>query len=81
MKFDFENLNENIYTGDTQDWVNMLSDFSELTEEIIFMFRNPVMFSENDRYDLLENFRKVCKCFANDNRATGTLMKDLDING
>ena len=73
MKIDFENLSETIYTGDTQDWVNMLSDFSELTEEVIFMF------NENERYELIEQFRQVCKCFANDNRATGTLMKDLDI--
>ena len=79
MKIDFENLSENIYTGDTQDWVNMLSDFSELTEEVIFMFNNPVMFKENEQYELIEQFRQVCKCFANDNRATGTLMKDLDI--
>lgn len=80
MKVDFDNLRHTIYTGDTQDWVNILSDFSELTEEIIFMLRNPVMFTENDRYDLIEQFRQVCKCFSNDNRATGTLMKDLDIN-
>lgn len=80
MKIDFKNLSENIYTGDTQDWVNMLSDFSELTEEIIFMFNNPVMFNENEKYELIEQFRQVCKCFANDNRATGTLMKDLDLN-
>ena len=79
MKIDFESLSENIYTGDTQDWVNMLSDFSELTEEIIFMLKNPVMFSENERYDLFENFSKTCSIFANDTRATGTLMKILDI--
>ena len=79
MKIDFENLSENIYTGDIQDWVNMLSDFSELTEEVIFMFNNPVMFNNIERYELIEQFRQVCKCFANDNRATGTLMKNLDI--
>ena len=80
MKIDFDNLSENIHAGDTQDWANILSDFSELTEEIIFMLKNPVMFSENDRYDLLDNFRKICRLFANDTRSTGTLLKNLDLN-
>ncbi len=80
MKVDIQNLAVTLMTGDKDDYANMLCDFNELIEETIFMLKNPHMFTENDRYDLMDNFRKVCHCFDGDSRATGTLMKHLDIN-
>lgn len=81
MSIDFENLKQTIYTGDSQDWADIMGDFSMLIEDVAYMFKNPAMFTNSERYDLIEQFRQVCKCFANDNRATGTLMKHIDIDG
>lgn len=80
MKIDREKLLDNILTGDSEDYKNILCDFNELIEENIFMLSNPHMFTENDKYDLLNSFLEICRIFGNDNRSTGTLIKRLDIN-
>lgn len=78
-KIDFDNLREVLMTGNLNDYTNVMCDFSELVEELIFMFNNSKMFNENERYDLIEQFRKVCECVSEDRRGTGTLMKDLGL--
>lgn len=81
MKIDFENLRHTIYSGDNQDWADVMGDFSMLIEDVAYMFKNPVMFTNSERNELFEQFRQVCKCFANDNRTTETLLENLDLNG
>ncbi len=77
MKID--EIVNNVMSFDRYEYSNMLSDMSEYLEEVIFMLKNPNMFTENDKYELLEVFRKTCQVISNDTRGTGTLMKDLEI--
>lgn len=72
-------MSYNIMSFDKNEYSNMLSDMSEHLEEVIFMLKNPNMFTENDKYELLEVFRKTCQIISSDTRGTGTLIKHLDI--
>lgn len=69
-----------IHSGDAKDWEVMLSNFSELIEDVIYMFKNPNQFTDNDKYAYLEAFRIICRTVADDNRSTGTLIKHLNLD-
>ena len=77
---DFENVREMIINGSVDEWSVVVGDLGIMSEDIVYMFMNPGMFSENDRYDLLDNFRKICGLIAEDTRSTGTILKNLKLN-
>lgn len=62
-----------------EESIEMLSDFIEHLEVLVFMFKNPEMFNENEKYDEIEHVRKTCRLISEDMRGTGTLMKDLGL--
>ncbi|MCM1223785.1 MAG: hypothetical protein NC548_55975 [Lachnospiraceae bacterium] len=62
-----------------EEYIEMLSDFIEHLETMVFMFKNPDMFNENEKYDEIEHVRKTCKLISEDMRGTGTLMKDMEL--
>ena len=75
-----DEITNTIHSGDANDWGVMLSNFSELLEDVIYMFKNPSQFTDNDKYAYLEAFRIVCRLVSDDNRSTGTLLKHLNLD-
>lgn len=74
-----EDMVDKLMSCNLEEYTLVLSDINELTEELIFMLKNPEISNENKIYDCLDLFRKVCKVISGDDRATGTLMKHLGI--
>lgn len=65
MKFDIENLKNVISSGNEDEYVEMLCDFNELIDEVIFMLRNKNMYSPKAIKELQNNFKEICKIFYN----------------
>lgn len=78
-KSKIDELRNIINNGDKNQWENMLSNFSELVDDLVYVFKNPEWFDENQKYAFIETFREMCRFISEDNRATGTLMKQLDL--
>lgn len=62
---DIENLKNVISSGNEDEYVEMLCDFNELIDEVIFMLRNKNMYSKKDIKELQNNFKEICKIFYN----------------
>lgn len=78
-ELDTEKIIDTILNSDVDDYVELLCEFEEIVEDTTFMLKNPLMYTDNEKYVLLKNFRDICTCFSKDRRATGTLMKHLGI--
>lgn len=63
MKVDIENLMKVISSNNEEEYIEMLCDFNELIDEVIFMMRNKNMYSKKDKNELISNFKEICKIF------------------
>lgn len=68
---------DRILTDNIVDYKNMLCDFSECIEDLLFAINNQ---SYNEKYEKFQDFFKYCRYFASENRGIGTLMKQLHID-
>lgn len=74
-----EEIVDKIWCGDKSDYIEVLERLYDILEDVIWMLKNSDQYDENEIYNKLQNLRSYCRCIESDNRATGTLMKQIGV--
>lgn len=74
-----EEITNRLLSGNKNRYIEVLEDMCETLEDTIWVLKTSEQYNDNEIHQALENVRGYCRSIADDNRATGTIMKQLGI--